>query len=208
MKGLETSKDKMEKICAALRKETLEPAKQEAREIIENARMQAASILAEAEKKAGSHLEAAEKEALERKRVFEASLQLACRQGIEGLKQKMEKELFEPELRSLISQEMKEPSAIARLLEAIVKALEEKGIDQELTAVIPKALSPRSVSALLARQILEKLESRVVNLGGFDGGVQIQLKEGNMTLDFSDTVVKELVAQYIRRDFRDLIFKV
>ena len=37
MKGLETGKDKIQKICDALRKETLEPAKQEAREIVEKA---------------------------------------------------------------------------------------------------------------------------------------------------------------------------
>ena len=48
MKGLESGKDKIQKICDALRKETLEPAKQEAREIVENAHMQASEIVTEA----------------------------------------------------------------------------------------------------------------------------------------------------------------
>ena len=45
MKGLDTGREKIQKICDSLRKETLEPAKQEAREIIENAHMQASEIV-------------------------------------------------------------------------------------------------------------------------------------------------------------------
>lgn len=62
MKSLETGKDKIQKICDALKKETLEPAKQEAREVIENARLQAAEIVTAAKK------EAEEKSPLQRKR--------------------------------------------------------------------------------------------------------------------------------------------
>ena len=102
MKGLETGKDKIQKICDSLRKETLEPAKQEAREIVENSHMQASEIVAEAKAKAIAMTEEAEKEMEEKKRVFHASLNLACRQGIEQLKQKIEKDLFNQELTALI----------------------------------------------------------------------------------------------------------
>ena len=51
MKELETGKNKIQKICDVLRNETLDPAKQEAREIIENAHIQAAKIIEDAKKK-------------------------------------------------------------------------------------------------------------------------------------------------------------
>lgn len=207
MKGLETGKDKIQKICNALRKETLEPAKQEAREIVENAQMQAKEIVSQAQKDAATHRAQVEKELSEKKRVFEASLQLACRQGIEALKQKMEQELFEPELKKMVAKQMEEPNVIAALIEAIVKALGEKGIDQELSAIIPKSVSSRSVATLLAENILQAIEHRVVSLGDFEGGVQIRLKGENMTLDFSDAVVREMIGRYIRRDFRELVFR-
>lgn len=208
MKGLETGKDKIQKICDSLRKETLEPAKQEAREIVENAHMQASEIVAEAKEKAASMMQDAEKEMEEKKRVFHASLSLACRQGIEQLKQKIEKDLFNHELASLVAKEMSDPKVIANLLNNFMKSMEEKGIDEEFVAVIPKGISPRSINDLLASKVLDRLHNRSVVVGEFGGGVQIQLKGRQITIDISDAFVRELIAQYIRRDLRDLVFNV
>ncbi len=208
MKGLETGKDKIQKICDSLRKETLEPAKQEAREIVENSHLQAAEVVSEAQKKAASMIQAAEMEIDEKRKVFQASLNLACRQGIEQLKQKIEKELFDKELADLVGKEMAEPKVIANLLNAFMRSMEEKGVEEDFVAVIPKGISPRSINDLLAAKTLEKLRSHSVQVGDFAGGVQIQMKGRQITIDITDAVVRELIAQYIRRDFRDLVFNV
>jgi len=208
MKGLETGKDKIQKICDSLRKETLEPAKQEAREILENAHLQAAEVVNEAQKKAAALIQAAEHEIDEKKKVFQSSLNLACRQGIEQLKQKIEKELFDQELANLIGKEMADPKMIANLLNAFMRSMEEKGVEEDFVAVIPKGISPRSINDLLGSKILERLKNHSVSVGDFSGGVQIQLKGRQITIDISDAVVRELIAQYIRRDFRDLVFNV
>lgn len=208
MKSLETGKDKIQKICDALQKETLEPAKQEAREIVENAHMQASEIVAEAKKRAETLREESVREMEEKKRVFHASLNLACRQGIEELKQKIEKELFNRELASLVEKEMADPKVIAHLLNSFMQAMEEKGVEEDFVAVIPKGISPRSITDLLAARVLERLKGKGVTVGDFGGGVQIQLKGKQITIDISDQVVRELIAQYIRRDLRDLVFNV
>ena len=188
MKGLETGKDKIQRICDTLKKETLEPAKQEA------------------QKKAEGEMLAAEKEIEEKKKIFQASLQLACRQGIEQLKQKIEEELFDKQLHDLVLKEMADPKIIAGLIHSFMRAMEEKGVEEEFTVAIPKSVSPRSINALLASKILERLQAEAV--GDFGGGVQIRLKGRQITIDMSDAAVRELIAQYIRRDFRDLIFNV
>ncbi|HSX26480.1 MAG TPA: hypothetical protein VLE89_05685 [Chlamydiales bacterium] len=208
MKGLETGKDKIQKICDSLRKETLEPAKQEAREIVENAHLQAAEVLKVAKEKAQNIVNTAEKEVGEKKKVFQASLNLACRQGIEQLKQKIEDELFNKELAHLASKEMADPKLIANLLNSFIHSMEEKGIEEEFVAIIPKGISPRSINDLLASRVLERLKNKTVVMGEFAGGVQIQLKGRQITIDISDIVVRELIAQYIRRDLRDLVFNV
>ena len=208
MKDLETGKDKIQRICDALRKETLEPAKQEAREIVENAHMQASEIVAEAKQSAASMIQAAEKEMEEKSRVFHASLNLACKQGIEQLKQKIEKELFDQELASLVTQEMADPKVIASLLNSFMKSCEEKGIEEEFVALIPKTISPRSINELLAARVLARLKNKTVVAADFGGGVQIQLKGSQITIDISDGVVRDLISQYIRRDLRDLVFNV
>lgn len=48
MKGTDTGSERVKKICDVLRRETLEPARQEAEEIVLEARRQATSILEEA----------------------------------------------------------------------------------------------------------------------------------------------------------------
>lgn len=206
MKGLETGKDKIQKICDSLRKETLEPAKQEAREIIENAHLQAAEILKEAQKKATALNLKTDQEIQEKQRVFQASLNLACRQSIEQLKKKITEELFDPQLSEVIHKEMAAPHFVADLLKAFMRSMEEKGIEEDFIALVPKEISPRSINALLTAKVLERLQNQTVTLGDFSGGIQIRLKGQKITIDISDAVIRELVAQYIRRDLRDLIF--
>ena len=208
MKALETGKDKIQKICDTLRKETLEPAKQEAREIVENAHMQAAAVVAEAQKKADSMLQDSVREMEEKKRVFHASLNLACRQGIEQLKQTIEKELFNRELANLVAKEMADPKLIANLLNSFMRSMEEKGVEEDFIALIPSEISPRAINDLLLSKVLEKLHKNSVSVGDFSGGLQIQLKGKKITIDISDSVVRELIAHYIRRDLRDLVFNV
>lgn len=208
MKGLETGKDKIQKICDALRKETLEPAQQEAREIVENAHLQASEIVHDAKKRAAKMIGEAEGEIEERKKVFQSSLQLACRQGIEQLKQKIEEQLFDKELFELVSREMGDPKTVAHILNAFLRTIEEKGIEDDFVATIPKSITPRQISSLLAAQVLERLKNHGITVGDFAGGVQIRLKGRQITIDISDGVVRELIALYIRRDFRDLVFNV
>lgn len=208
MKGLETGKDKIQKICDALKKETLEPAKQEAREIIENAHMQASEIVSEAKIKAQKMLQEAERELEEKKRVANASLSLACRQTMEQLKQKIEKELFNPELSKLVIKEMAEPKLISNLLNSFVKVMEEKGFEEDLVAYIPKGVSPRAINEMLAERVLDKLKNQTVIASDIAGGVQIQLQKSRITIDFSDAVMRELLGQYVRSDLRELVFNI
>ena len=205
---LETGKDKIQKICDALRKETIEPAQQEVREIIENAHIQATEIVKNAKKQAEEKIASAEKEIEERKKVFHSSLQLAARQGIEELKQKIEKELFSQELAEFTAKEMGNPKIIGEILNAFLRMVEEKGIEDTFIATIPKTISPRSISAILVEKNMERLKEHAITVGDFAGGIKIGLKGRQITIDISDQVVRELISQYIRRDFRDLVFGI
>lgn len=208
MKGLETGRDKIQKICDALKKETLEPAKQEARETIENGHLRAAEIVREAERQAAELLLLATREMEERRKICNASLQLACRQGIEQLKQKIEEELFDKQLAEIVKQEMTEPKAIALLIQSFMHSMEEKGVEEEFVATIPKGITPRTINALLGSHVLERLKNQTCAVGDFSGGAQISLKGRQITIDISDVAVRELIAQFIRRDFREMIFNV
>jgi len=208
MKNLETGKDKIQKICDAIRKETLEPVQQEAREIVENARLKADEIIRAAEKEAAKLIGAADSEIQEKKRLLASSLNLSCRQAVEMLKQKIEHDFFDQELSELVVKETAKPQLIAHLIESFMHSLKEQGIEEDFEVLIPKEITARSINALLGKNILERLKNQTVELGDFHGGIQIKMKGRHITIDISDQVVKELIASYIRRDFRDLLFQV
>lgn len=207
MKGLETGKDKIQKICDTLRKETLNPAKQEAAELLENAQLQAAQILREAQEQAKNIIEEAHLEIDQKRKALHSSLQLASRQGVEQLKQKIEQEFLFKELLDYVSKQLADPKLIANLINSFMSSLEEKGIEEDVAVLIPGTISPRSINSLLVRQFLERLEKQSVAVGDFSGGVQIKLRNRKITIDVSDEAVRELLASYIRSDFRELVFQ-
>lgn len=208
MKTLESGKDKIQKICDAIRKETLDPAKQEAQEMIENARIQASEITRLAEEKAAQMKASAIQEMEERKRVFEASLQLSCRQGIDLLKQKIEQELLQKELSAWVREETSKPDLIAEIIRSSVRALEEQGVEEDLDVSIPKSISPRAINQMLGERILERLKGDGVRIGDFDGGIVIRLEGRHIAIDIRDSVVRDLISSYIRSDLRQLVFGV
>lgn len=206
MKGLETGKDKVKKICDLLKKETLEPAQLEAQKIVEDAKESARQIIAEAHKKAQEMHQTAHQEIQQQKVVFQASLSQACRQTLDSLKEKIEQKLFNPELAALLSKPLQDPKVIVKLIEVVVQAIEKEGVDASLSASISSAVSARDVNTTLAAKILDRLKEKSVLLTSIGGGVQVKIVDQNMTIDLSDAAFNELVANYIRKDFRDLIF--
>lgn len=206
MRGIETGKDKVKKICEVLKRETLEPAIQEAEVLLEEARVEAEKIIGQAEKKAAKMVREAELEIERQKNVFHSSLAQAYKQTFESLKQAIEDKLFNHQLSKTLSGELKHPKVVAQLITAIVEALKRDGIEADLSAAISAAVDPRVVNELLARDVLDRLREKSVILGEMAAGVEIKLHHEKMTLDMTDTALKELLNNYLRKDFQDLIF--
>jgi V/A-type H+/Na+-transporting ATPase subunit E len=206
MKGLESGKDKVKKICEVLKKETLEPAKKEAEEILHQAHATAENIISQANAKAKDIESAAKKEIERQRNVFQSSLHQACKQSIESLKQEIENNLFSKDLSGLLTKQTQDPKVIAELVTAVVKAIEKEGINSDITAYVSSAVPAKAINSLLAQNILQRLKEKEVILGSMQGGVAVKLHKENITLDITDIALKELVSQYIRKDFRDMLF--
>lgn len=202
---MEKGKDKVKKICEVLRKETLDPAREEAAMIIEAAHVDAGKILIEARREREKILAEAMAE-IERQRViFQSSLAQACRQSLETLKQSIEEKLFNQELLQTLLGPLKDPNVLAKLIQAVVEAVEKEGIETDLSAYISASVPARAVNELLARSVLDKLKEKSVLLGPMAGGIAVKLHGQKITLDLSEAALKELVANYIRKDFRSLL---
>lgn len=206
MERKDSKEDKIKQICDSLRKETLEPAKVEADKIVEEAKLRAEQIIHDAEEQA-KRLNAQARASIEQERnVFQSSLSQAAKQSLEALRQSIEAKLFNEELDAVVKQELSNPQVIASFVKAIVEAIEKEGVDADLEAVVPKKVPGKEVSALLGENILKKLDGNVLSLGLFDGGAQVKLVGKKMTIDITDSTLKELMASYVRKDFRKMIF--
>ncbi|MEC7839152.1 MAG: V-type ATP synthase subunit E [Chlamydiota bacterium] len=206
MKNLESGQDKIQKICDSLRRETLEPAQSEAAKIIDEAKGRAAQIIKDAEDQAERIHAQARAEVEQERNVFMSSLSQASKQSVEALRQSIETKIFNQELASVIDAETSKPETVAKLISAIVKAVEDEGIDADLEAVVPKSVSAKDVSTLIGEKVFAKLKGDKITVGTFDGGAQLKLKGKNITIDISDETIKHFMMKYVREDFRKMIF--
>lgn len=204
--GIEIGKDKVKKICDVLRRETLEPALKEGEQIVAESRRQAEEMIEDARKAIVQMRYEAEQEIERQRNVFQSSLYQACKQALEALKQSIEDKLFNQELSRLLLKHMQDPTVISQLLTAVVNAIEKEGIGADLSAYVAAAVPARAINALLMQEILNKLKEKSVLVGPFAGGIEVKLHHENITLDISDAALIELVANYIRKDFRELLF--
>ncbi len=206
MKTLEKGGDKIQKICTALREETIVPAQEEAQRIVQEAQQERERIIRQAEQEAKALMANTRKQIEQERKVFETSLRQAARQSVEQLKQEIERQLFNKELHALVEKGSKAPDVVAKLIDAIVGALAKDGLDANLKALVPKTVKPAEVNALLAESILKKLSEGTVQVGTIAGGAQIRLSGKQMTLDISDEALCELLTGFLREDFRKLFF--
>ena len=206
MKSVDTGQDKVKKICEVLKKETIEPAKKEADSIIHHARNEAKGIIEKANLEAKRIHAEAKMKIDEEKNVFQASINLAAKKCLAALKQEIEERLFNKELDVLIKNGLKDTHIIAALISAMVKGIEKNGMNANLEAIISEVATPREINQELTSEIIKLLEKESVQIGDIEGGVLIKIKEKNMTIDMSAETLKNLIAKYIREDFRSVIF--
>jgi V/A-type H+/Na+-transporting ATPase subunit E len=206
MRSLEKGQDKIQKICDKLRRDTLEPAEEDAQRILEEARKKAENIVAEAERQVEQLLKQARGQIEQERNVFQSALQQAAKQTVEGLRQEIEHKLFNEELQNILEKQLGDPKIVAELINGIVKAIEKDGLTTDLTAIIPRLVSIEDVNALLLENVRRRLKAKPLEIGSFAGGAQVKLLGKKMTIDLSDHAIKELLANYMRKDFRKLIF--
>jgi len=207
-KALDKGNDKIQEICSLLRNETIDPAKTEAEKIIEEAHAKARDIIKEAEKEAERIVDEGKNDLEKEKEVFNSTLKQAAKLTLESLTQRLEDQFFNQQLNAFVDREGAKPEVIAKCIDAMISAIKEEGISANLEARIPKTVSVEEVNRLLAKGVLDQLKDGSVKIADFEAGSKVKIEDKQMTLDLSGEVIKRLIAQYVRKDFRPIIFAV
>jgi len=203
---IDSGKEKVKKICDILKKETLDPAKQEASEIVERAQVEAQKILDAATSEVEFKWKEYEKDMAEKQTVLDSSLKLSVKQSIAFLKQEVTEKLFNPELEKYVSSNMQNEDVISGLLNAIITSIEKEGIGTNISALIPKNVSDKAIVAKLSSNVLDKLKTDGVQISDIGGGVKVHVKDRHMTIDLSDETLKTLISSFISKNMRKVVF--
>lgn len=208
MKTLPKGTDRIKKICDELRRETLEPAEKEGTAIIARAEERARKIVADAEAEAQMHHARLLEKLEEEKKLFATALSQAARQSLTTLRNAIEGELFDRSLGRFLDEATAPPEVAAKLITALVHAIDREGTHADVTALIPSDLNPEEVNALLGDSIAKRLKDGGVVLGDFKGGVSLRLEDQQIRIDLSEEALKELMGRYLRKEFREILFGV
>ncbi len=206
MKTHKTGQEKIKEICEILRKDTLEPAKQEGVEIIAEAKAEAEKIIQAAKDEAEKIFNDTRKRMQQEKSVFQSALGQASKQSLEELKQMIHSKIFDEELYDKVVGKVNDPDLISSIISTIISALERDGIDTDISAVISQTVSPDEINTLLGESIIKKLKEQSVFVGDFVGGAMVRLHGKKIVLDVSGEALKDLLATHLRKDFRKILF--
>lgn len=207
MDTLERGKNKLGEICDILRKETLEPAQNEANQIIENAQLESQKIIEKAHIDAENLLEEARAKIAQEKKLFESSMALAAKQTFDQLKEKIQIQLFNDQLDHLSKSMMSESELVAQLIAAIINIIEKEGLGANLSVTLAKTIKPETVSQYLAVSAAEKVKKGAMTIETSNGDAKIVLQDQKMSVDISSDSLKSVLGSFLRDSFRNVLFK-
>lgn len=206
MNSSESGKDKIKKICEILERETLEPARAEAQRLIQDAQLRADQIIAAAKETAQQTLQSTQRQVEQNQLLFAASLKQGFRAIKEQLRQEIQNELVSPAFAEWVRTQGRAAMTEAQFIQAIIRAIDQAGLQGRVDAYIAEGVSVDAVNALLGQQILNRLEGASVQVGPFSAGVQIKLKDQHLVLDLTEDALVELLTTYIAKPFREILF--
>ncbi|PCI94532.1 V-type ATP synthase subunit E [Candidatus Aerophobetes bacterium] len=207
MEVLDSGQDKVKKICDALRKETLDPAKKEAKGIVDKAILEAEKIVLRAKKDAESIYEENKKKMKQERNVLQSSLNLACKQSIEALRQEIEENLFNRSLAKEFKEKASTEEVVVSFINVVVQAIEKEGLKGDIDVIIPKHLSKDTVANQLAANAVSRLRESSLVLEDRMSGIEVKMKKEHLTIEMSDQTLLSLFSRFVREEFRSLLFE-
>lgn len=205
MKHLDTGSEKIKKICDAIRHETLEPAKQQARAIIEQASDQAATIIQDARNQADSILEAAKKQHEKERQIFESSMVHSSNLFKERLKQEIENNFLSPSLEKIASSIFNDAKMTAQIVSAIVEGWNKQSGSGDLATLISQGINKEDFIKSLSADV----KARMIKIEAQEAikGVVLKSQGENLRIEISQNQLVEALMNALRQDFRKFFYQ-
>jgi V/A-type H+-transporting ATPase subunit E len=203
--------DKLQDLIETLKKQGVETGEKAGQEIVESARKQAEDILAKARAEAASIIGQAKEEGEKQMKRLQSSMEIAASQFVNSLKGVIEENLLTLPLKEELTGALSDPAFLKTLITRFVETYARSGQSEDIQLLLPKGTQDELkdfAMQLMARQygqakggdqLLLELEAQDVKFG-----FQVNKKQGNVRLDFSDEAFLSLFLGFLAPKFRDL----
>jgi len=205
MKHLDTGSDKIKKICDAIRHETLEPAKQQARLIVEQAIDQAALIIQEARAQADAVMENARKSHEKEKHIFESSMVHSAKLFKEKFCSDIETHFLSSSINKVSSHLFHQSDMCAQVVSALISGFKNKSLNGDLVVILSSELNKQDFINHLTSDVKKQISS--VENGTFSQGVILKVEGENLRIDFNTQGLNEALMDSVRPDFRKYFYQ-
>ena len=212
----------VDELIAKLRDEGVSAGRAEADSIVGDARAQAKKILDNANADARDRIEVARKESDAYRAAGEAALKTAMRDTVLDMKTAL-MERFSSDLKRLVSHQMQDPEVLKQMIlevagctradgevsdaDELEVILPEEVVGLEELRVNPEELRKGRLTKFVLGLTGEMLRDGVAFSGSQDiaAGIQIQLKDKDITLDLTEKAVAALLLQHLQPRFRAIL---
>ena len=203
--------DKLQDLIETLKNRGVESGEKAAQEIADSARKQAGEILSQANAEASSVVAKAKEESEKQMKRLQSSMEIAASQFVNNLKGVIEENLLEIPLKKELTGVLSDPGFMKNLLTRFVESYAAGSHREDIQILMPKEAQDQLrdyAVELMARhyghgkggdQLVLDLEAQDVKFG-----FQVNKKDGNVRLDFSDEAFLSLFLEFLSPKFRDL----
>jgi len=194
---------KLEQLIETIKKDGVLEAQKQSRDIIEKAQKEASQLLEEAKEKAEQIINQAKIETESFKKTAEESIQLAGRDLILSLKEKIQ-EIFD----ALLKEKIKKELTPAYLKELIMKIVTNWSPSEKKSwQVLVNDEDKEQLKAILLKSFKEKVqgEIEIKTARALEKGFRIGLKGEEAYYDFSDESIIEALSVFINPLIAELI---
>ena len=202
---------KLQGLIETLKKQGVESGEKAGQEMIDSARKQAADILFQSKAEASSIIAQAKEESEKQMKRLQSSLEIAASQFVNDLKGVIEKNLLEIPLKKELTGVLSDPAFMKNLLTRFVESYAASSHGGDIQILIPKDVQDQLrdyAIELMARHYGHGKggDQLVLDLAAQDVkfGFQVNKKDGNVRLDFSDDAFLSLFLGFLSPKFRGL----
>jgi V/A-type H+-transporting ATPase subunit E len=203
--------DKLQDLIETLKKQGVDTGEKAGKQIVESAHKEAEEVLVKAKAEAASIISRAKEESDKQMKRLQSSMEIAASQFVNSLKGVIEENLLTLPLQKELTGVLGDPGFLKALITRFVETYTGSGQGEEIQLLLPKGTQDELkdfAMQLMGRHygqakggdpLVLELEAQDVKFG-----FQVNKKQGNVRLDFSDEAFLSLFLSFLAPKFRDL----